>query len=169
MKQITWSPDWCNCSVIYEYDDTLPTEQITTFTGVGINKKCPAHRNITDPQELYTILHEETTIKERSRQAIVDSLPDPLVTIDRSNGTRLQNPEKVDIIFDFQGTNPRTRNVNVSFKVLEDSSRLTTQTRTNFKTTIRNRITQDGTLNPTRQTRISIYDNDDPTREVLNR
>ena len=67
IQETTWTPDTCDCTVTFEWDDSVPAEQrVHTFK--RIDKPEKVHENLS-PEEQFETIKEEN---QRKNKAISD-------------------------------------------------------------------------------------------------
>jgi hypothetical protein len=102
IKTTRWSPDTCGCSIDYQWDDSLPNDQIT-ITPVGVPTKCAAHSSIAAVPTAFNTISEENGRKNISRSLLLDNGPSTLYDI--VDGNR-QFKTGIDISWAWSGTAP---------------------------------------------------------------
>ena len=69
LKQQQFSPDTCTCSVIEQWDDALPADQVV-YSLISIVHRGPEHAAIIDAS-LYTTIYEENRRKNLAQNFAV--------------------------------------------------------------------------------------------------
>ena len=105
IKTTEWSPDTCDCQIDYEWDDSLPQEQIT-YNIKFLGKSCNAHKNLLPNAPVtYSCILDENQKKNKSLQLALENAPSQLADIFTSPVDGSQTVTlKHDIIFTFSFT-----------------------------------------------------------------
>lgn len=99
IKKTTWYPDTCGCKITYEWDDSLPAEQIE-HKAVD-SKLCEHHKGIGKDHRLAldTALHENR-LKNQTLRKIMDESPDLVENLEK-------DPKKPKQMVFKEGLEPR--------------------------------------------------------------
>jgi hypothetical protein len=65
IEKTLWSPDTCECSIIFSWDSDLPVEE-RVHKGHSIEKACEAHKDIQHAYKHHDIVLEENQRKNRT-------------------------------------------------------------------------------------------------------
>lgn len=130
IKTTTWALDTCDCVIEYQWDDSLPPDQITT-TPSNVVKKCTFHSSLSNNTTFFNTLLEENPRKNIAYQHILDNGPTTLYDI--VNGNRQIKPG-VSINFTWSGTAPnRVLTLTLVGATLTTAQKNTVQTALNNK------------------------------------
>lgn len=137
IRTTQWKPDTCGCVISYNWDDTLPLDQIT-FTLQSITK-CPNHTNLADNNTAFSAVDAENKRKNQSFDEILQNAPNTnWYDIDSATGARVLK-KNITLRWTWSGTSP-----NRVLTLFFDGITLTTTQRT----TLQNRLnTRFGTGN----------------------
>lgn len=70
IQQTIWKPNTCDCEIVYEWDDALPSDQVL-FTLIAVNHRGDEHANVIDGS-LISTLHEEVNRLQVATQMVID-------------------------------------------------------------------------------------------------
>lgn len=131
LKVTRWSPDTCSCIIDYQWDDTLPNDQIT-LTPVNIVQRCTAHESLQDTNSVYDAVNEENPRKNKALDEILQNAPsNTWYDIDANSGQRIFK-NNIGINWSWSGTAPnRTITLTFSGVTLTNQQKNTLQTRLN--------------------------------------
>ena len=103
IKTTRWSPDTCGCSIDYQWDDSLPQDQITV-TPVGVPTKCAVHNVLGTVPTVFNAVKEENGRKNTTRSLILDNGPSTLFDT-APDGTR-EFKNGIEMSWSWSGTAP---------------------------------------------------------------
>lgn len=85
LKITTWSPDTCGCTVHYQWDDSLPSDQrihipvesVTTSKGdVLPSKHCEHHQKLDTVHDVHIAIKSENQKKNKAVAIITETFPE---------------------------------------------------------------------------------------------
>lgn len=71
IQQTTWKPNTCDCEIVYEWDDALPSEQVLA-TLIKVNRRGDEHANIIDASLISTLREEVHRFEVATELTIAD-------------------------------------------------------------------------------------------------
>lgn len=72
IQHTTWSPNTCNCTVTYAWDDELEDSPYTLYS---VDHKCASHTSLSD-EDCWTAVTNENRTKNAVQNTIMDQYPD---------------------------------------------------------------------------------------------
>src|ERR1041384_5092005 len=96
-----WSPDTCDCSIEFEFDDAVSANE-RVHIGKRIIKRCPAHQpeHFTDCHDHYNSVLSENQRKNILLGKLIEAHPEISKTLD--NGAKVLR-EDIDYVHSFTG------------------------------------------------------------------
>jgi hypothetical protein len=133
IRTTSWSPDTCNCTLEYTWDDAVPEDQ-RTHTPANIVRRCSAHTPLADTNSVFNTIMEENPRKNRSFDEILQNAPNTnWFDIDAESGQRVFK-KNIILNWNWTGTAPnRVLTLTFSGITLTTAQRNTLQTRLNTR------------------------------------
>ncbi len=106
IKTTTWSPDTCNCTLRYKWDDTDPQADVQIDV---VNKSCQYHSNLLPNIPVtFSCIMDENRKKNNTLQYALETAPSKLADqFTDENGTiSLQIKNGIAFNYRFDGTAP---------------------------------------------------------------
>ena len=130
IKTTRWGPDTCQCEIEYQWDDSLPVNQIITTPG-NVVKRCSIHSGLASNDIVFSTLFEENPRKNGARQVLLDNAPTSVYDVIDAGGTR-EFKNGINFSWTWSGTAPnRILTINISGINLTNQQRNTIQTKLN--------------------------------------
>lgn len=92
LRRTLWRPDTCSCTVVFEWDDTVPqNSRVHTPVADPLTTKCAAHAGATTPADHYADLMGENPRKNKAEARLLAAFPAKLGTTNANGDVVLKD------------------------------------------------------------------------------